>query len=440
MSEFSVAGDELKKLLKVSTKQPVSFAYCPGSSVDTDLFGLHRKKSPDIMAKSLKSEGDGPKVAFGMAQMEGKVISLRCERVLPALAKKVKKFLKLNKVMKNVRVLDADGNLLEEDIEDLPDEAEDLTEGDDSGANEAVVEASVAGDTSVPPETSATDTDADPTMVLRGLAARAKAVQPQVMATSGQIGERLRGALSMAVESLRAQDAAAAEKALSSIEQVLARLDGGAATGDNGQSDKENADDQPGAATLKKLQDAAVLLAQRIKALPESDTRTMLAGQVRDLVGSIRDGAVERAISGLRTLSEDLKLAEANLTATAAPDPLTIWTTAKESTDSALSALQSKLRQFSDPDLERIAEHGLNGITEGNQTALMKHLIDFRQAAPADRAKAGAALVAQGQEYRAFLAASDLVSLCEKNPFGVAVDLRGPLGRALDDIDRAVGA
>ena len=125
MSDFSVEGAELKKLLNFSRAKPISFAYCPGSKVETDLFGLHKKKPPAVMGKSIRADGDGPKVAFGTLQMEGRVVSLQCEKAMPALAKKVKKFLKLNKLSKNVRILDMDGNVVEEDIEDLPDEPDD---------------------------------------------------------------------------------------------------------------------------------------------------------------------------------------------------------------------------------------------------------------------------------------------------------------------------
>lgn len=119
---------------------------------------------------------------------------------------------------------------------------------------------------------------------------------------------------------------------------------------------------------------------------------------------------------------------------TGGDDPLAVWNTARESTDAGISALQAVLRSYKHPDLDNIADAGLNGVTEGNQTAIMRALMDFRAAAPADRAKKAAALVQQVDAYRGFLDGSKVITLCEKNPFGVSVAIRAPLGAALDKI------
>lgn len=450
MSDFSVEGAELKKLLKFSRAAPISFAYCPGSKVETDLFGLHRKKPAAVMAKSLRAAGDGPKVAFGTLQMEGKVVSLQCEKAMPALAKKVKKFLKLNKVSKNVRILDMDGNVMEEDIEDLPDDPDDdavVDAAPQSSQPQPTQPQPTAAAPETPPaadaeaETPATNQTGDE---LKRLAARAKELQPQVTAVPSPTGDKLRQAFATAVANLKAGKADAAGKTLDAIDQVLARLGTASeAKPEPAPETAEKATEKPKGdpATLKKLQEAAVQLAPKVKALPAGEQSADLTNKLREVIGHIRDGAVDPALSGLRAVQQGLKSAAAE-PASAEPDadPLTIWNTAKEATDGAISALQSKIRQIPDPDLERIAEMGLNGITQGNQTALMKHLMEFRQVDATARPKAAAALQAQCKEYRAFLADSELVTLCEQNPFGVAVDLRKHLGKALDEIDRVAAA
>lgn len=450
MSDFSVEGAELKKLLKFSRAAPISFAYCPGSKVETDLFGLHRKKPAAVMAKSLRASGDGPKVAFGTLQMEGKVISLQCEKAMPALAKKVKKFLKLNKVSKNVRILDMDGNVTEEDIEDLPDDP------DDAPPQTAPQTTQSQPAAAAPPPETAAEPSPTPEAVeetpapdqsggdLKALAARAKALQPEVMAVPSPSGDKLRQAFGAAVAQLKAGKADAAAKTLDTIEQVLKKLSASrdaeapvAPDGDATTIEKPRGDP----ATLKKLQEAAAQLAPKVKALPEGEQNAALKSELRDVIGHIRDGAVDPALSGLRAIQQGLKTVAASPSdATPDTDPLTIWNTAKEATDSAISALQNKIRQIPDPDLERIAEMGLNGITQGNQTALMKHLMDFRNVDAAGRPKAAAALQAQCKEYRTFLDGNELITLCEQNPFGVTVDLRSHLGKALDEIDRAAAA
>jgi hypothetical protein len=443
VSDFSVEGAELKKLLNFSRAKPISFAYCPGSKVETDLFGLHKKKPPAVMGKAIRADGDGPKVAFGTLQMEGKVVSLHCEKAMPALAKKVKKFLKLNKLSKNVRILDMDGNVMEEDIEDLPDDP------DDDVAADATPQAAPNQTAAAEPETPPADEPAakeqpSPSDALKLLAARAKALQPQVAAVPNPTGDKVRQAFATAVASLKSGNIEAAGKTLDAIDQILAKL--GAASAAKAetpaQAAAEPAEKPKGdPATLKKLQEAAVQLAPKVKALPAGDHSAALANQLREVIGHIRDGAVDPALSGLRAVQQGLKSTTAQSeSAEADADPLTIWNAAKEATDGAISALQSKIRQFPDPDLERIAEMGLNGITQGNQTAMMKQLFEFRQVDATARPKAAAALQAQCNEYRTFLADSALITLCEQNPFGVTVDLRKPLGKALDQIERVAAA
>ncbi|QYK41121.1 MAG: hypothetical protein KF887_17335 [Paracoccaceae bacterium] len=416
MSELAVSGDELKRLLKVAAKSPLPFAYCPGADVDGDLFALHRTKSAEVLAKSLRASGDGNKVAFGTAEVEGKLVSLRCDRLLPSLAKKLKKFLRANQVNRNVRILDAEGNVVEEDIENLPDD------GQDDPAD-GTTEIGDAGDQGQDAETAAAEAD----QPSADLAARAKALHPHVMALPEPAGQKVRQAFALAVGMIRSGDDAGAAAALDRIEVLLDRLPQAAADAPP--------PDQPGSATQRKLLDAAAALAARINALGDADARAMLIAQMKDVAGAIRDAAVERAISGMKQVQQDLLLAEANASAPAR-DPLDVWNAAKETTDAAIGALQARLGQIADPDLDRIARFGLNGITEGNQTALMKHLLDYRQASGDARAKAAAALRSQAAAYRSFLQSNELIDLCEKNPFGVAVDLRGPLGAALTEIER----
>lgn len=117
-------------------------------------------------------------------------------------------------------------------------------------------------------------------------------------------------------------------------------------------------------------------------------------------------------------------------------DPMVIWTNAREATDGAMSSLQAALKAYKDPILLRIAEYGLNGITDGNQVALSKALLEFKTASEEQRAVKAQALAAQAKTYRGFLDSDPKIALCERNPFGIAVPLRAKLGRALDAIGR----
>ncbi len=132
MGDFAVEGSELKKMVKLAKKEPVSFAFNPGKSEEDAYCGMHRTKPPAQLGKEAKDSGEGGKFTFGTAAVQGKTISLTCLRDLPGLAKRFKKYLKSQKVMLNVVIMDADGNVIDSDIEEgLPDDPE--LEGEDEG-------------------------------------------------------------------------------------------------------------------------------------------------------------------------------------------------------------------------------------------------------------------------------------------------------------------
>lgn len=143
MAEFKVSGPEIKKFIKIMRGAPVSFAYNPADKSEDDYLGFHRLKPPKALGKEAKDEGQGAKYAFGTAQVEGKILSLTCERAVPGLAKKLKRFLKTQKIMLNVQILDENGALLEADIEDLPDDPDlyDADEAPTQGAAQGAAQA-----------------------------------------------------------------------------------------------------------------------------------------------------------------------------------------------------------------------------------------------------------------------------------------------------------
>ena len=108
MSEFKTAGAELKKLVKLARNKALSFAFCPATDADA-LFSLHRRKKPAILGKILRKESKQTKVAFGTVTAEGKTLTLACEKLVPGLAKKLKKYFRLQKLSLKVTVLDAGG-------------------------------------------------------------------------------------------------------------------------------------------------------------------------------------------------------------------------------------------------------------------------------------------------------------------------------------------
>lgn len=115
---------------------------------------------------------------------------------------------------------------------------------------------------------------------------------------------------------------------------------------------------------------------------------------------------------------------------------LAIWREAKEDVDAAIAALAGRLRATGDPDLERIAEFGLYGLTDGEGVKLMAALREVE----ANPSGAGAKLAKAIDTYRAFLAQSEVVTLIDSNPFGVTVSMRATLGRALNELQQQLAA
>lgn len=109
MSEFQTEGGELKKLVKLARSKSMSFAFCPGAGEDEPLFCIHRRKKPDILGKVLRKESGQTKVAYGMVAAEGKTLNMTCERLVPGMSKKLKKYFRAQKLPLDVIVLDQDG-------------------------------------------------------------------------------------------------------------------------------------------------------------------------------------------------------------------------------------------------------------------------------------------------------------------------------------------
>ena len=105
MAELRIEGDELKKLVKLGKTRPMPFAFCPGGSDDENVLVIHRKKTPEMLGKAARKEGDGSKVAFGTFEVEAKLMTLTCLREIPDLAKKLKKHMKAQRLLMKVRIL-----------------------------------------------------------------------------------------------------------------------------------------------------------------------------------------------------------------------------------------------------------------------------------------------------------------------------------------------
>ncbi|MBT8153918.1 apolipoprotein A1/A4/E family protein [Epibacterium ulvae] len=226
MSGFKVEGLEIKKLLKVAKKQPISFSYNPGKGGDDQYFGLDRRKPPKMLGQEAKKEGDGAKFAFGTATLEGKVLTLKCDKLIPALAKTLKKYLRKQKVPLNVQIMDATGTVVDSDIsDDIPDDPEfadaPAAEVKDTPASAPKEEAPEAREEEAKQKTSEPEAkpDEDPKKkVMKKLAA----TKAELQAQSKPIDKKLVQAFEKVVEALKAGKVEVADAIADKIAKAVA--------------------------------------------------------------------------------------------------------------------------------------------------------------------------------------------------------------------------
>ena len=119
----------------------------------------------------------------------------------------------------------------------------------------------------------------------------------------------------------------------------------------------------------------------------------------------------------------------------ASSSPLDVWLDAKERLDDQVSALQKVIRALDHPLAQKIADRGLVGLAGKWQVGLQAALMDYRAASADDRSKRANAVIAATGRLRSFLGSDPALPVLERNPLGVAVDIRSTLGKAADRID-----
>ncbi|WP_343115938.1 hypothetical protein [Ostreiculturibacter nitratireducens] len=128
---------EMKNLIAVARKRELFFGLCLGKKPEDSVLYMHRKKSPEILARNAKKAGDTPKVTSGVVSVKGKVMSLTCQDDIPAgMARAMRLFLTRNDFKMKVVILDTEGQLIESDGDDEDEAQLDGAEADD-GDDEA---------------------------------------------------------------------------------------------------------------------------------------------------------------------------------------------------------------------------------------------------------------------------------------------------------------
>ena len=325
MADYEATGEELEKLIRLGRRRSMPFAFCPANGEDESLFATHRKKKPELIAKSARKASGQTKVAFGYFTVEKKTLNLVLHRELPQIAKRLKKHLRRERLWLNIRIFDLLGNELESDIEEIPpEEAGDWAEAEESAAEEDTADdedtAEEAGEQAeTPPATpppsarrdqpstqahpappapepapkddaETADPDApDPAALLRDL----RRLQPKIGALDPATSATLQAATASVLSLIREGDPYRAEATIRAVGRVLDKL--GKAKGvERGQGATASAVEM--AKRLKTL--------RRIAETSPSPLRERLLRAVGLVAGLLRSGDLDRASAALPRLAE----------------------------------------------------------------------------------------------------------------------------------------
>lgn len=122
-----------------------------------------------------------------------------------------------------------------------------------------------------------------------------------------------------------------------------------------------------------------------------------------------------------------------------------VWSSAREAfnrasdeVDGQVTALQAALREDADPELDDIAELGLNAMTGSTRVPLQAALMDAGSGDAARLQKASPKLRSAIRAFRSALKSDPRIAACDDNPFGVDVSIRDTYESALDQLEYAI--
>ncbi|MFL4472317.1 hypothetical protein ACERZ8_21425 [Tateyamaria armeniaca] len=290
MADIALKGPELKKMVKIAKKRDLNFAYCPGNDPKEDVFVLDRKKKPEVMGRVARAEGTGAKLGLGTARAKGRIMMMTCTREMPQMAKKLKKFLKFEKIPMNVIIMDKDGNIIEEDIEDLPEDPE--LDSDD--VDEEVLDeqrCTEAEDDTAPDASENGEETVDDGARLKQLTTRAGQVKTSIAGLAAEPQAAMNKHFAIVLGALKSSDLDKADDTLTKLETALGKL---AAKGNDAGPDPE----------LERLREESIALLGRVEALGNAEGASRLMGVHKLLVDQIDAGNVKKATGTAKALNE----------------------------------------------------------------------------------------------------------------------------------------
>ncbi len=188
-------------------------------------------------------------------------------------------------------------------------------------------------------------------------------------------------------------------------------------------------------AVLKRMQS---LVEPYKKAL---DANVPNANQLRTLFttikGTLNSNDYEHAMKLLDELEESLPKSEGNENFSSG-NASAMWKQASEAVVGQLGKLDAKLRQLNEPDLKKIADKGIQGVTQKLRSELASSLALFDQASQEDRAQMGKQVQKQIAVVAQFITSDRRVKMLDTNPFAVPVTIQKTVGDALVKIKKAI--
>lgn len=119
MNRSEEETDELKSMLAVARKRVINFAVCLGQNHETTVFAMHRRKSPDVLGRQVKREGETTKITTGQVRLKAKTLALTCiEPPPPGAARQLRLYFRDFGLPLKIDLLEADGAALESDGDD----------------------------------------------------------------------------------------------------------------------------------------------------------------------------------------------------------------------------------------------------------------------------------------------------------------------------------
>ncbi len=378
MPDTKVEGVELKKLIKKGKRRPLSFAFCPGPKGDHIIL-IDKRKKPDVLSRIARRDGPGNRVAYGTFVVKAKILELTCVKEIPNMAMSLRKHLKSNKIFLNILIINLQGEVLERDDEELPDDPDWDRDDDDDDDDDAPQE-----DDAVQTADTVPDTVPDSAVAKAALAGRIKAVQPAISTVPGSNGEVLKKAFAKAVSQIKSGDLKAAEHTISMLEAAAAKL---AASASGGQTPPAKATPPAGAApdarTLaRSLALRANALKQQIQGIPDPAAK-QLTKALQGAVKQIRAGELAGAdtlLTRIEGAAERVAEQQSSASDTAGPyaKPRQIWAQARNDMRRELEGLKTAIDQATAgfeglqevPAKSAVLFDYLDGIDSGLEDAL----------------------------------------------------------------------